>query len=78
MTKANVLNAHGVSPRERYMNDPAYALLVTVLVRELKDCHYTPTELREAVILAAIIVQEEQPIPIVVEKWLYGLSIKDE
>jgi hypothetical protein len=61
-----------MSPRERYCNDPAFNSLVKALASQIKNCHFTPTELREAVILAAIIVQEETPIPPLVGRWLRG------
>jgi len=53
-------------PRERYQRDLAFKMLVDLLVRELVTCTYTPTELREAVILAAQIHAERYQRPRVV------------
>jgi hypothetical protein len=50
-----------LSPEERYKRDPTFATLVTVLEMQLHQGNYTPTELREACILAAI-RQEERTI----------------
>lgn len=42
-----------MSPTERYQRDPEFKALVDVLRDQLIRCQFTPTELREAVILAA-------------------------
>jgi hypothetical protein len=38
---------------ERYQNDPEFHSLVDLLYKFVANGHFTPTELREAVILAA-------------------------
>jgi hypothetical protein len=38
---------------ERYQNDPAFRALVEVLYNQIANAQFTPSELREAVILAA-------------------------
>lgn len=42
------------SPRDKYMHDPAYAQLVNILTDFIERAEYTPSELREACILACI------------------------
>jgi len=49
------------SPRDKYLNDAAYKRLVDVLICEIHDCHFTPSEIREAAILASIIYEERNP-----------------
>jgi hypothetical protein len=40
--------------QERYMRDPMFKTLVDQLFHQLSLSNYTPTELREAVMLAAV------------------------
>jgi hypothetical protein len=42
------------SPREKYLNDPQYRHLVLTLEGLIESAHFTPSELREACILASI------------------------
>ena len=42
------------SPREKYMNDPEYHHLVCMLEGLIEQARFTPSELREASILACI------------------------
>lgn len=42
------------SPKEKYMNDPEYHNLVCVLESLIETARFTPSELREACILASI------------------------
>lgn len=42
------------SPRDKYMNDPEYHHLVSTLEQMIERAHFTPSELREACILASI------------------------
>ena len=46
------------TPRDKYQNDPAYKMLVDTLVSQIVECKYTPSELREAALLASIIYEE--------------------
>lgn len=66
-----------MTPMERYRNDPIFHRLVEVMVAELHNCTFTPTELREAVILATILLGEREPIPRVVENWLHGVKLTE-
>jgi len=45
-------------PREKYQTDAEYRQLVDSLVDTIYRCQYTPSELREASILACIIYEE--------------------
>jgi len=54
-----------LEPRERYERDPSYRALVDSLMSAIHQAQYTPTELREAVILAAIRYEERFPRPII-------------
>ena len=51
-----------LTPEERYNRDPMFHYLVHVLLDELQAARYTPTELREACILAATIHEERRPV----------------
>jgi len=42
------------SPKEKYMNDPEYHHLVRTLEQMIESARFTPSELREACILASI------------------------
>lgn len=42
------------SPKEKYMNDPEYHHLVQTLEGLIEQARFTPSELREACILASI------------------------
>jgi hypothetical protein len=56
MTETNRL-----SPAERYCRDIQFAHLVDMIEAMIERADYTPTELREAVILAAIRQAERRP-----------------
>lgn len=49
-----------LSPETRYLRDPEFHALVHLLLQALERCDYTPTELREAVILAATIHEQHR------------------
>ena len=42
------------SPKEKYMNDPEYHQLVNMLESFIDRARFTPSELREAAVLASI------------------------
>lgn len=42
------------TPREKYMNDPEYHRLVEFLESFIEHARFTPSELREAAVLASI------------------------
>ncbi len=80
------------TPREKYQNDPSYASLVNNLVGYIDKCQFTPSELREASILASIIYEEnrmnhtffikEEVAEVtdslnIIDKWLDTKSIKN-
>lgn len=46
------------TPRERYHNDNHFHLLVDTMVDHIQQCNYTPSEMREAAILASILYEE--------------------
>jgi hypothetical protein len=55
-------------PADRYRRDPHFAVLVdTVYMQMLEPAHYTPTELREAVMLAAIMFEDRRTRSIFVD-----------
>jgi len=56
------------TPRDKYINDPQYYALVNTMFSHIVACNYTPSEMREAAILASIIYEENRirmlaPIP---------------
>lgn len=66
------------SPRNRYHRDPMFRQLVDTLYLQIEHANYTPTELREAAILAAIMHAERQPpAPFIVPRQ-YDSSWMDE
>jgi hypothetical protein len=52
-----------MTPEERYRRDVEFKLLVDILYAQIVTARYTPTELREAAILAATMHAEYQPHP---------------
>lgn len=42
------------SPRDKYLNDPEYHRLVNMLESFIESARFTPSELREASVLASI------------------------
>jgi hypothetical protein len=44
--------------RERYNNDPHFRVLVDMMVGHIHELNYTPSEMREAAMLASIIYEE--------------------
>jgi hypothetical protein len=50
-----------LSPDERYLRDPMFRALVDVLEAQIHNAQYTPSELREAVILAATRYEMRRP-----------------
>lgn len=61
-----------LTPQERYYRDPEFKRLVDVMVSMIHKANFTPTELREAAILAAIIYETSVP------HWDRRLKVKDE
>lgn len=53
-----------LTPEERYRRDPAFRVLVDTLRAALAGGNYTPTELREAAILAAAAHEAETIRPL--------------
>jgi hypothetical protein len=50
-----------LSPDERYRRDPHFRVLVDVLEHHIREANYTPTELREAALLACIHYESTRP-----------------
>lgn len=48
------------TPQGRYNRDPAFRTLVDSLEKSVWECLYTPTELREAALLAVIHYEQKQ------------------
>ncbi|OEU75921.1 MAG: hypothetical protein BA864_05005 [Desulfuromonadales bacterium C00003093] len=48
------------TPRTKYYHDPEYHQLVDTMIGCIHKCHYTPSELREAALLASILYEEQQ------------------
>jgi hypothetical protein len=51
------------TPRERYNRDPKFRQLVDVQVHLIRECQFSPTEMREAATLACIL-HEEHHVPL--------------
>lgn len=52
-----------LTPEERYQNDPAFHMLVDWLERAIHQAQYTPSELRDAALLAAVHYEYRQTRP---------------
>ena len=52
------------TPREKYQNDTQYKMLVDSLVSTIHECQFTPSEIREASMLACIIYEEDRIYPL--------------
>lgn len=50
-----------MTPEERYRRDPEFKALVDYAYQTIERAQFTPTELREAVILAATMYAMRQP-----------------
>lgn len=46
------------TPREKYANDAVYRQLVDCMVAHIEAANYTPSEMREAAVLACIIYEQ--------------------
>jgi hypothetical protein len=53
---------------ERYRNDPVFASLVDLLQSELERATFTPSELREAVMFAAMLFEYRHVRPFVLSE----------
>ncbi len=53
-------------PDERYKHDAQFKMLVDTLYKMIKDVQFTPTEIREACLLAQIHYEYDNPRPIMV------------
>lgn len=53
-----------ISPKERYQTDAVFHAIVDLLRSEMRRGDFTPTELREAVILAATMHESEAVQPL--------------
>jgi hypothetical protein len=51
---------------ERYQTDPEFRALVDVLASQIYAARYTPTEIREASILAATLVESRTIRPMII------------
>ena len=46
------------TPRDKYQSDNNFKVLVDMMVSHIQECKYTPSEMREAAMLASIIYEE--------------------
>jgi hypothetical protein len=46
------------TPRDHYNRDPHFKYLVDVQVQMIEKCEFSPTEMREAAMLACILYEE--------------------
>jgi hypothetical protein len=51
---------------DRYQTDPEFRALVDMLASQIYAARYTPTEIREAAIMAAIIVEARTIRPMII------------
>lgn len=53
-----------ISPEQRYLSDPHFKVLVDTMVAYIQEAKFTPSELREAAIFAAIIYETRFSTPV--------------
>jgi hypothetical protein len=46
------------TPRQKYQHDPQYRQLVQAMLAQVHEAQFTPSEIREAAILACIMYEE--------------------
>ena len=51
------------TPQEKYLNDPCYKRLVDIFENQIHQANFTPSEIREASILACINYELNRRIP---------------
>lgn len=69
------------TPRQRYQNDVHFHTLVNTMFDQIVHCQFTPSELREAAILASIMYEERHTninTPQAVVDWLNGNKKRPE
>jgi hypothetical protein len=59
-------NPNRLPAEERYRRDPVFHALVNFIYDSIVRCDYTPTELREAAMLAAIKYEQNYARPVMV------------
>lgn len=73
------------TPEERYQTDPHFHMLVDVLTNAIAQAQYTPSELREAALLAAIHYEmryvrrhfiQPDPLNTALDDWANEISAK--
>jgi hypothetical protein len=57
-----------MTPEERYRRDPKFHSLVDTIRSLIRDMKFTPTEIREAAMLAQYLHEMEFPRPVVAPK----------
>ncbi len=60
---------------DRYRDDPAFKSLVQVLLSQIREAKYTPTEIREAAMFAQILYEETTLRPLMID--VVRLEIND-
>lgn len=53
---------------DRYHNDPSFKVLVDLLRSQIYNAKYTPTEIREAALLAQIMFESEKMPSYIIEE----------
>jgi len=63
-----------MSPHDRYLNDPVFRRLVDVMLAAIEAADVTPTEVREAAMVAQVIFEARRPrfYPIADMDWFKG------
>jgi hypothetical protein len=69
-----------MTPQERYQRDVEFRVLVDMIESMVSHCKYTPTELREAVILASIHhdIRNPSPIFLTISEYRNHINILEE
>ena len=72
-----------MSPMERYLKDPVFHHLVDSFVAALEAAETTPTEIREAAMVAQMVYENRHPRPIPIsedelESWFRWYNPKDD
>jgi len=54
--------------KHRYLNDPQFRSLVDYMIATILNLDYSPSEMRDAVMMAALVVEERKLRPVVVDR----------
>ena len=67
-----------MTAQERYQTDPQFRTLVEMMYKAIISAKFTPTEMREAAILASIKYEMSMPHPSILKFEMFNSVLNDE